>query len=181
MTNIDFTDKEYKAAAMLDALLDAGIAFEDIDVFGGGKDFNLRVIIHADDPDGAIEQAVRDVAATHDASQMTNAQRMSQATDRIRNLRSMARTYADDIALLYAAVISADAAGDTASERYARIRQVMADADAPFRTRFVQALASETGIDINAIGLLNLSVRQIEQVNTFSREFANSFAILLTM
>lgn len=142
---------------------------------------NLSVDILVEDDDGSISQVVESVADSHDGSEKSDGERLQEALGIIQDRRSVAQNYAGDVAALYAAVIEADAAADTTQERYDRIRQVMTGADAAFRTRFTQAMETETGIDIGSIGLSNLTIDQTQAVNAFARRFANSLTILLAM
>lgn len=172
---------EYERANVDPALLGDAIVDSDVpNVALSIKHDEAAVRVHV--LDAAYQADIETVIANLDMSQRSRKEAneaVAAAADAIREQRELARNYADDIKTLFVALIEADVAGDTADGRFMRIRDAVAGAETEFANRFKAALESETGINIDALRILNLSLSQKQDLNAFASRFVTRLGVLL--
>lgn len=126
---ITFNDKDYNGAAFLDALIANGIEPNAVRVRTNGNGYALSVDVLTDDSDGAIAQMIQNVAATHDATALSDVAKIEQDRDQIVNLFDLDASDRKFIRDLSQVLTLAETNTVSASRSYDEIRAVVVASD----------------------------------------------------
>lgn len=126
-------------------------------------------------PDEAtINQALLDLASTQ-ASEQTQ----SNASTTIKDLRSIATDNAPFIASLMTWCLNADLNSDDTATRFTNLVATFTGQSSGVINVFKAGVLAEYDIDIDTIGIGNLSDAQKRDIIRFARSFASAWAIVL--
>lgn len=126
-------------------------------------------------PDEAtLTQALLDLA-----NQLTDDQTQDNARTSIRDLQSIATNNAPFIASLISWCLNADLNADNTATRFTGLASALSSQPAGIQIGFKASLLAEYGIDIDVIGIGNLTLLHKQQIIRFARSFATSWATVL--
>lgn len=129
--------------------------------------------------EGITLAELQGIISAHNPSTQSTSQSAQSVQSQITQLKTIAVANAPFIASLMASILSSDYDGDNLSTRWTAFISVMGSQSAGIQTRFKQAVIAEENINIDSIGVGNLTDANKRAILRFARRFASSWAIVV--